>query len=264
MTIIRQMMPANVKTLGDDEVEVIVSTSELARDGHVIDVAGMDLANFRRNPIVLWQHLPECPVGRAETIRLAGDKILARVKFAPTGVSEIADQTRGLVKAGIVTGVSCGFDPIETEPLDQYQPRGGQLISKSELLEFSFASIPVDVNSIVTARAARGGRPRNAAIERADPIDALAAALAGLAPAHGRLPRRGAVVPLRHVEVERWPQPVRPIGDGDPAHTAHFSYEIRGFLVADALYRGEAMRRSRPLSFAERQAEAARLARAPE
>lgn len=165
MTMIRKVMPAQVNALGDDEVEVIVSTGQLARDGHIFEPAGADLDNYRKNPIVLWQHDPMHPVGRAEQIQVAGDKIVARIKFAPAGVSHKADEIRGLVKSGIVSGVSVGMEPIDAEPLDPKKPRGGQRVTRWEMLECSFCSVPVDTEATVTARADPSTRAQDKAAD---------------------------------------------------------------------------------------------------
>src|SRR4051794_39409494 len=108
MSMIRGVFAAQVRELGEDEVEVIMSTATIARDGHVLVSAGAELARYRRNPIILWQHDQKCPVGVAEEIAVYGDKITARVRFAPLGVSADADKVRGLVKGGIVRSVSVG------------------------------------------------------------------------------------------------------------------------------------------------------------
>ncbi len=153
MTMMRAAVTAQINTLGENEVEVIISTSALARDGHILEPSGCDLSNYQVNPIVLWQHNPDVPVGRAADLKINGDKIQARVTFAPTGISPKADEVRGLVKNGIVSGVSVGFDVIDAEPLDSKQPRGGQRFTKWELLEVSFCSVPADPGAAVTARA---------------------------------------------------------------------------------------------------------------
>ena len=144
MTMIRAAVNAEIKTLGENEVEVIISTSALARDGHILEPAGCDLTNYRANPIVLWQHNPDVPVGRAADLTIEGDRIQARILFAPAGVSAKADEVRGLVKTGIVSGVSVGFDVSDSEPLDPKKPYGGQRFTKWELLECSFCSVPAD------------------------------------------------------------------------------------------------------------------------
>lgn len=161
MTMIRRVVPAQVSQLADDEVEVIISTGDIARDGHILEPGGANLAEYRRNPIVLWQHDPLTPVGRAEDVKVTGDKITARVRFAPDGISTKADEVRGLVKSGIVSTLSVGFDPVEATPLDPSKPRGGQRIHAWELLEFSFCSVPVDPGAVVTARAEEARAPNN-------------------------------------------------------------------------------------------------------
>jgi HK97 family phage prohead protease len=153
MTMIRRVTPISVSQLADDEVEATFSTGDLARDKHILVPGGAKLANFQRNPIILWQHQAEEPVARAEDVRVEGDKIIARVRFAPTGVSPTADRVRGLVKAGIVNCMSVGFEPLDGTPIDPNRPRGGQRFSSWELLEVSFCSVPVDPGAVVTARA---------------------------------------------------------------------------------------------------------------
>ena len=153
MAIMRAAVLAELTPLADDEVEVIISTSALARDGHVLEPTGCDLTNYRANPVVLWQHNPDLPVGRATDLVVEGDRIRARITFAPSGISPKADEVRGLVKNGIVSGISVGFDILDGEPLDPKKPRGGQRFTKWELLECSFCSVPVDPGAAVTARA---------------------------------------------------------------------------------------------------------------
>ena len=153
MAMIRAAVPAQMAALGDNEVEVVISTAALARDGHILEPTGCDLTNYRANPVVLWQHNPDQPVGRATDLVVEGDRIRARITFAPAGVSAKADEVRGLVKNGIVSGISVGFDVLDATPLDPKKPRGGQRFTRWELLECSFCSVPVDPGAAVTARA---------------------------------------------------------------------------------------------------------------
>ena len=151
--MIRKLVPSQVTEVGEDEVEVVMSTGAIARDGHILVPGGANLTHYRANPVVLWQHDPDQPVGNAEGVRVDGDKIVARIRFAPLGVSEVADRTRGLVKSGVIGAVSVGFEPTEGEPLDPARPRGGQRFTGWELLECSFVSVAADTGAVVTARA---------------------------------------------------------------------------------------------------------------
>jgi HK97 family phage prohead protease len=153
MTMIRKLIAAEINDLGDDEVEVVMSTSALARDGHILVTQGCRLDNYRANPIVLWSHDSNVPVGNAEDVVIDQDKITARVRFAPLGISARADEIRGLTKAGVIRAVSVGFDPLSGEPLDPKRPKGGQRFTDWDLMELSFCSIPIDTSALVTARA---------------------------------------------------------------------------------------------------------------
>ena len=148
-----RFLAATTTALNEFEVDVIVSSDAVARDNDVWDTAGLKLASYRRNPVVLFNHDPATPVGTASNIRVAGDKLLARVTFAPAGVSTKADEIRGLVKAGVLLGVSAGIQAISAEPLDPAKPRGAVRVTSAELLEFSFVAVPANTDAVVTARA---------------------------------------------------------------------------------------------------------------
>jgi HK97 family phage prohead protease len=153
--MIRKAMPARLRTLGDLDVEAVLSTRQRARDGHILEPAGADLTGFRANPIILWSHDPDQPVGRAENIDVAVDRIVARIRFAAPGASETADRIRQLVKGGIINTMSVGFDVIDATPIDPAKPRGGMRITSWTLMEASFVSVPADTGAVVTMRAGK-------------------------------------------------------------------------------------------------------------
>lgn len=152
MSMIRQIVPAEINQLGEREIEVVMSTAVLARDGHILVPGGCRLDNYRANPIVLWSHNPDLPIGNAPDIIVEADKIRAKITFAPAGISAKADEVCGLMKSGVVRAVSVGFNPIDGEPLNASKPRGGQRFSDWELLELSAVSVPSDPDALVTAR----------------------------------------------------------------------------------------------------------------
>lgn len=154
MSMIRKLVRSTVKALGDDLVEVRMSTAAVARDGHILTPQGARLDNYKLNPVFLWNHDVDCfPVGRSEGMHIDAEEIVTQVRFPPTGISARADECRGLVKAGFINGVSVGFDPLDGEPLDAKNPRGGQRVTDWELLECSFCCVPVDTEALVVARA---------------------------------------------------------------------------------------------------------------
>ena len=112
--------------------EVIITTENLDRYQEVIKLDGWELDHYLKNPVVLWGHDHQKPIGLATSVEIADGKMVAKGKFAPTA---FAQEIRQLYDAGIIKATSVGF--IEKE-------REGNLITKAELLEFSFVSVPAN------------------------------------------------------------------------------------------------------------------------
>jgi HK97 family phage prohead protease len=148
------------EVLGDREVRVVASTGDVDRTGEMVEPAGIDLSGFLANPIILWQHDPEHPIGNATRAVVQGGKLICDIEFAPAGTSKKADEICGLVKAGILKGVSIGFDPIETEPMTAGNSRGPQKYVAIDLMEVSIVSIPANVGAAVVQRSHRPGAKR--------------------------------------------------------------------------------------------------------
>jgi HK97 family phage prohead protease len=148
----RRTFRAAVRAVGPREFKFVASTSQLARDGHVLVPSGIQLGNYRRNPVILWQHKPETPVARCTQIGIIDGELRGTAEFAPAGASASADEACALVKSGVVNALSIGFDPLEAEPLDPKHPRGGQRFLRSELLEISLVSVPADTGAMITDR----------------------------------------------------------------------------------------------------------------
>jgi uncharacterized protein len=157
---IRKFYSSVVTPVGPRCVRVTCSTGSVDRMGEVVVQSGIDLSEFRQNPIILWSHNMEHPIGTAIEIGLQNGLLTAKIEFAPEGMSKKADEICAMVKAGLIKTVSIGFDPVKTEPMDNGRPKGPQKYTKSVLLEVSFVSIPANAEAVVTERAAGPGRTR--------------------------------------------------------------------------------------------------------
>jgi hypothetical protein len=61
----------------------VVSTDHVDRDGEVILPGGLDLNEFRQNPVVAWAHdYSQLPLGKAKWIRPKGNGLIAMTQFA--------------------------------------------------------------------------------------------------------------------------------------------------------------------------------------
>lgn len=152
MELTRKLLDASSMTADRRLVTVICSTGEPDRAGDVIVQSGIDLTAYRRNPVVLWGHSADMPVAKTIEIGIASDKLRATVQFPPDGDDEDSDWVFGKIKAGIVNATSIGFLPKEYSPLDPKQPWNGFKFSKSELLEFSFCSVPANAGCLIVGR----------------------------------------------------------------------------------------------------------------
>lgn len=152
------------KTLTDDvttdEAErtdvSYISTPAIDRDKEVVSPDGMDLDQFRKNPVVLWGHDRSQIVGKALWVKQDGSNGVLAKTFYPARPDKhdgewLPEQVWGLTRAGILKGKSVGILPLEIEePDDELRNKGCELVLKRTLLlEYSCVSIPSCPDALV-------------------------------------------------------------------------------------------------------------------
>lgn len=168
----RQSVAAAIRSVGSRGFRFTAVTARKGRDGHVLIPQGIDLTNYKRVPVVLWQHSAAQPVARCTGLSVIDGELRGSAEFPPAGASDLADEVCALVKSGVVSAVSVGFDILDSEPLDPKQPRGGQRILRSELLEISLVSVPADTGAVITERAhRRSAMPTQHLIRASEAVD---------------------------------------------------------------------------------------------
>lgn len=124
--------------------EAVISTNDVDRQGEMVDQRGLDLTFYKQNPVVLWAHdYSSPPIGVTDSIEQQDSKTIAKGRFAPT---EFAQEIRRLYDLKMVRATSVGFIPKEME---------GNIITKSELLEFSFVPVPANPYALSLAKSAQ-------------------------------------------------------------------------------------------------------------
>jgi len=127
--------------------DVIISTESVDRAGEIVRQDGWDLKNYKNNPVVLWGHdYYSLGVGVCldlyNTTYRGVPALGARGVFYSADINPLAQQVRAMYDFGIKMGVgagcttSVGFIPKEFDPKDQ------NVITRAELLEFSFVPVP--------------------------------------------------------------------------------------------------------------------------
>jgi hypothetical protein len=129
--------------------DVIISTEDTDRAGEIVKQSGWELANFKNNPIVLWGHdYYSLPIGVCLETYITEQNgvpaLGAKGVFLSADINPFAQQVRKLYEFGIGkgAGVGCttsvGFIPKEFDETQR------NVITKAELLEFSFVPIPAN------------------------------------------------------------------------------------------------------------------------
>jgi len=143
---------AKVRTTrsNDSLVGVTVATNQLARDGVVLEISGLDLSNYKRNPVVLWNHGEDpmrgsVPIGTAERLMKRNGKLLASVRFAK---DRFSGGIQRKVENGVVNAASIGWNTIEADRRAK-PPR----ITRSDMTEFSFVPVGADTNALTNDHA---------------------------------------------------------------------------------------------------------------
>jgi HK97 family phage major capsid protein/HK97 family phage prohead protease len=136
-----------------DTMEFVLSDNSVDRMGDVIE-QNWDLAPFKKNPIALFNHDRDQVIGSWEGVRVAGDRLLGKLKLAAEGTSELVDTVRKLIAQKILRATSVGFVPLKKEKLkdDASEYWGPFRYLKSELLEASLVSVPANPNAVALAR----------------------------------------------------------------------------------------------------------------
>ena len=123
---------------GSVMIRGMASTSHSDRAGDVISAeawtkGGLD--NFKNNPVILFNHDYDKPIGRATGLKVTenGLELEAKIsKSAPAAVCE-------LVKDGVLGAFSVGF---KCKDADYIEETDGLMIKDAELFEVSVVSVP--------------------------------------------------------------------------------------------------------------------------
>ncbi len=135
-----------------DGLDFVLSDETLDRYGDIIVAKGWDLRNFKKNPIALFGHSGDFPIGNWSNVRVEGGKLIGTLVLAAKGTSARIDELISLVEQGILRAVTVGFRPLAAEPIDKEKPYGGQRYTKQELLETSLVSVPANPAAIALAK----------------------------------------------------------------------------------------------------------------
>jgi HK97 family phage prohead protease len=116
----------------------MASTVDFDRAGDSISAEAWTkggLSNFEKNPIILFNHDYDRPIGRATGLRVTANGLELEAKISKSAPANVCE----LVKEGILGAFSVGF---RVKDADYIKETDGLLIKDAELFEVSVVSVP--------------------------------------------------------------------------------------------------------------------------
>lgn len=128
------------------EFENVLTTDGTDRDGDTLAPKG---AEVDPSAPLLWQHLPDAPIGKMFKVLDQNDKFVKT--YCGIADTPLGHDAAVLVDYGALR-ISHGFKPKEWEPKNQKDSgEDGFNIYKYEVMEVSLVSIPANVGAVITA-----------------------------------------------------------------------------------------------------------------
>ena len=153
----------------DEDARVITGMASTPTPDRLEDVVEPKGAQFKLPIPLLWQHDSKSPIGHVTTASVsdAGIEIIAQIA---KGVTAEIDRAWSLIKAGLVSGLSIGFKPIDVEPVDKKNPFGGMRFTKWDFLELSAVTIPANAECTIATVKSIDSAQRAASDRKARPV----------------------------------------------------------------------------------------------
>ena len=123
---------------GSVMIRGMASTADFDRAGDSISAEAWTkggLQNFEKNPIILFNHDYDKPIGRATGLKAGPDGLELECKISKAAPSNVAQ----LVKDGVLGAFSVGF---RVKDADYIKETDGLMIKDAELFEVSVVSVP--------------------------------------------------------------------------------------------------------------------------
>jgi HK97 family phage prohead protease len=139
------------------EIDFIASKEIVDRYNDIVAINGIDLKNYKDNPVILWAHnSTQPPIGKATKITKKGDELRVRITFAPPEVYSFADTIYKLVKNGFLNALSIGFI-ADYDSIEVNAKTNVRVFKKSELVEISAVPVPANSQALVVGKALEAG-----------------------------------------------------------------------------------------------------------
>lgn len=127
----------------------ILSDESVNRYGFRVLTSGIRLENFRKNPVMFYNHdRSQLPIGKWTNIKVKDGKLMADPEFDTA--DELAMKVKDKVDKGIINSTSIGFDVItlSDDPTLMMPGQRRSTVTESDVFEASIVDIPGNTNAV--------------------------------------------------------------------------------------------------------------------
>lgn len=129
-------------------IEGLANAATVDRANELISPKAWEMDNFKKNPIVLFNHGHDpqfgyMPVGYAMDVRATDEGLYTKIKLSNSNTEKIR-AVRDLVEEGVLKTFSVGFEPLDGVKSDRGDHK---VITKAQLIEISIVPIPMNQDS---------------------------------------------------------------------------------------------------------------------
>lgn len=148
-----------IEKAADGKLTFIASKEIVDKDNDIVKIDGIDLKNFKKNPVMLFAHNHSMPaIGKWTNIRKEKinntPALTMRPDFASDTGYDLAMTMEKLVEGGYIKAVSVGLRP-DWDAVEYVKPKGKKaghrIIAKSFLQEVSFVNVGANQEALSKA-----------------------------------------------------------------------------------------------------------------
>jgi HK97 family phage prohead protease len=130
----------SIEAEDDGILNAVVSSTRRDLDDEIMDLSGLDLRQYKKNPVLLWSHrASDPPIGKSLDIGISGNELKAKFQFAKT---PFAQEIYELYKQDFLRTFSIAFIALDFD-------KGTKTHRSSLLLEVSATPLPANLDTRV-------------------------------------------------------------------------------------------------------------------
>lgn len=128
---------------GEVYIEGLANKAIVDRGMDLIEPSAWKLDNYKKNPVIFFNHNTDWPIGRAVDVKTTDQGLYVKVMLSNSKDPEIT-KIRDLVQERILRSFSVGFEPGEES---KAADGGHNVIKSAELFEISIVGVPMNQDS---------------------------------------------------------------------------------------------------------------------